>query len=229
MVKLLLIAVLKKILIVCGFFGLIILVLAFTDLPYYAYYDLALTEKISDQKTDYIVLLGGDGMPSPDGLIRSYYTAAKANADTNAKIIIALPKNEDGSSKQLDLYRDELMIKGISSERILYESSGFNTYTQVVNISKLVDSSNSICIVSSPEHIYRAYACFKAIGFQNLSTLPCFEVPNEESVLKDKKKKILSSGQFLSIRYNFWSYLQYEVKVAREYAAISYYKFRSWI
>src|SRR5256885_1887155 len=61
-----------------GVLSFILFVLSFTDLPYYAYYYLGTSNKDVTTNPDVIVVLGGGGMPSPDGLIRTYYASLAA-------------------------------------------------------------------------------------------------------------------------------------------------------
>ncbi len=208
------------------------LVLAFTDIPYYAYHDLALRKQKLKTEADYIILMGGDGMPSPSGLMRTYFAATAAHENPSSKIIIALPYNEDDkdSLKQLKLIKEELILKGIRANRILFEPYGFNTRTQAENIHRSIIASNpSILIVSSPEHMFRAIKSFEKIGFEKVGSLPTFEFPPDEEKLKSKKKKDKTKVQNLALRYNMWSYMQYEILVFREYMAISYYWMKGWI
>lgn len=65
-----------------------------------------------------------------------------------------------------------------------------------------------------------------------MNGLPAFESAFEEQLLiqsRGKKKPSKSLNENLDLRYNMWSYLQYEVKVLREYTAIIYYKLRGRI
>lgn len=206
--------------------------LAFTDIPYYAYHDLALRKQKLKAEADYIILMGGDGMPSPSGLMRTYFAANAAIENPNAKIIIALPYNEDDKDSllQLKLIEEELILKGIDSTKIMYEPFGFNTRSQAENIHASINNNNSnVLIVSSPEHMYRAIKTFEKIGFNNVGSLPTFEFPPDEDKLKSKKKKDKKKFQNLALRYNMWSYMQYEIIVFREYIAISYYWIKGWI
>jgi len=56
----------------------VMLVLAFTSVPFYAYYRLGQNPNESDtpMQPRHIVMFGGAGMPSEDNLIRLYHTAA---------------------------------------------------------------------------------------------------------------------------------------------------------
>ncbi len=179
---------------------------------------------------DLIVIPGGAGMPSPDGLIRTYYGAGAANQYPRAKIIIAHPYNRGSDSlQQLELMANELILKGVDSLRIKFEPIGFNTWSQAVNVGKMFGAQKSkisLLIVTSPEHVYRAVKTYEKVGFLNVSARAAFEKPIDEDKLKNEEEM---KDVNLAARYNMWSYLNYELLVLREYTAIAYYKLRGWI
>src|SRR4051812_30268185 len=129
----------KRLFVVMGIIAFACLILSFTDAPYYAYYYLGVSGRELQGKPDVIVVLGGAGMPSPDGLIRTYYAAEAAHQFNDAEIIIALPLDEQGSAHQLELMAHELIVRGVDSLRIRFEPLGFNTHSQAVNILKMVE------------------------------------------------------------------------------------------
>lgn len=213
-----------------GVFAIFFVLLSFTDLPYYAYHNLGLVEIHDTKNVKNIIVLGGDGMPSPSGLIRSYFGIQAAKENPNARIYIALPKNEDGSLRQLEMLAAEFTSKGISRDLIHFESEGYNTYSQAVNLGKMINyKDEKTLIVTSPEHMYRAVNCFRKVGFKQVNSLPTFEIPSDEETLEKKNKKGKKESEHLSLRYNMWSYMIYEIKVLREYFAISYYWLKGWI
>lgn len=208
----------------------LLIFLALTDLPYNAYHKLALKKQQLSAKADVIVLMGGDGMPSPNGLMRLYFTTQQAKENPKAKIVIAMPLNEIDSTYQLRLMAKALIQNNIDSNRILYESEGYNTRTQAVAIGRMFPPESKLIVVSSPEHMYRAVKSFEKVGFKSVGSCPTFEVPSDEELLKSKDKdKKADEVENLGLRYNLWSYMQYEIRVAREYVAISYYWLKGWI
>jgi len=220
---------LKIVLIFIGFIFLFFWILSFTDIPYYAYHLLGTSAGKLKQEPNIIVVLGGSGMPSPDGFMRCYYASKAAQQFPLSKIIIALPFNQTDSFKQLHLMQKELIIHGVDSLRISFEPMGFNTHSQAMNIAKRFDkekSTLSVLIVTSPEHMYRAVKTFRSAGFTNVGGEPAFEVPSDEEKIKNRHNKQIKS---LSFRYNMWSYLNYELLVLREYVAIAYYWVMGWI
>jgi len=228
-VKNILIIACKWLLLVFGVFSFLLLILSFTDIPYYAYHNLGMGQSALSENPDVIVILGGSGMPSPDGLIRTYYASEAAKEHKNARIIIALPYNESDSLYQLNLMAHELIIRGIDSLRINYEPSGFNTRSQAVNIASMFKNNKeqlALLIITTPEHMFRSIKSFRKAGFTKVGGLPAFEKPSDEEKLISKEEKERVN---LSIRYNMWSYLNYELLVLREYSAIVYYKLKGWI
>ncbi len=204
--------------------------LSFTQLPYWAYYHLAVTKDCLSTKPDVIVVMGGDGMPSPSGLMRTYFGIRKAQIYPEAKIILALPYNLTDSTRQLSLMAHQFVQNDIDTNRIQFEPNGFSTHSQAKEIAKLIDDkSQALLIVTSPEHMFRCLATFRKIGFTNVGGTPTFETPSDEEKLKDKSEDEKSRIRHLSLRYNMWSYMQYEIIVLREYAAITYYWFQGWI
>lgn len=217
---------------IVGFFSFLFFVLSFTDIPFYAYHWLGVSNIKLSGTPNTIVILGGSGMPSPDGLIRTYYAAESARQFTDAEIIIALPFNQYDSLHQLELMAHELIVKGIDSTRIKFEPLGYNTHSQAVNIAKMygTDKRNiSLLIITTPEHMYRSIKTFRKVGFSNVGGNPTFEKPIDEEMAKDKENSEDTRVKSLDLRYNMWSYLNYELLVMREYFAILYYKLKGWV
>jgi uncharacterized SAM-binding protein YcdF (DUF218 family) len=216
-----------------GAFAFLLFILSFTDIPYYAYYNLGTAGTKLTKNPDVIVVLGGAGMPSADGLIRTYYAAEAAKRYANARIIIALPYNTQRDSLyQLKLMARELIVKDIDSLRIMFEPLGYNTRSQAMNIAALLKDQQtllSLLIITTPEHMYRAIYTFKKAGFTNVGSLAAFEKPIEEEKLISNGKTGEKKEIRLSFRYNMWSYLHYELLVLKEYTAITYYKLRGWL
>jgi uncharacterized SAM-binding protein YcdF (DUF218 family) len=213
-----------------GIIAFIMLLLSFTDIPYNAYHALAMTDHKPVKDPDFIVVLGGNGIPSPDGLIRTWYAAEAAEQFEQAKVVIAIPGNVKDTTDQPWLMARELVRRGIDRSRIMFEAKGYNTHSQAVNISRMLSSSGpSLLIITSPEHMYRSIRTFEKAGFKDASGYASFETPLEENSIKRKGNEGGQQVQNLDLRYNMWSYLQYEILVLREYAAIGYYKLQGWI
>lgn len=215
-----------------GALTFIMILLSFTDIPYYAYHSLGVLENDSlAPPPENIVVMGGDGMPAPSTLIRLYYAAATAKKYPETKIIIAMPMNGNNDHHQLDLMAKELIIKGIDKKRIHYEPNGFNTRSQALETAKILSGElhQRLVIITSPEHVFRSTKSFEKAGFTDVGGLPAFEKPGDENTLKDDMESDDPRVKNLSLRYNMWSYLQYEILVIREYLAIAYYWTKDWI
>ncbi len=214
-----------------GIFFFILFILSFTDLPFYAYHRLSMPSAKLKAEPNVIVILGGSGMPSPDGLIRCYYGAGAATNYKDAEVVIALPYNEADSLHQLKLMAHELIIRGVDSSRIHYEPLGFNTHSQAKNIAAHYEKnimSTHLLLITSPEHMYRSVNSFHKAGFINVGGIAAFEKPVDEEKVKDKQTSNDTRVKSLDLRYNMWSYMHYELLVLREYTAILYYKIKGW-
>jgi uncharacterized SAM-binding protein YcdF (DUF218 family) len=244
--------ILRKILrIILVFFGAIFLfsiIMAFTPLPFYAWYNHSLLRAGIHRPPDYIVILGGGGMPSESGLMRTWYGAKAANYFPKARVIIALPGNSQDSLSSINLMKKELVLRRVNQDRIFLEDSGTNTRAQAVNINKIITNYElritnklsiincqlSILIVTSPEHLTRAVLTFKNAGFLKVDGLPAFETTIESDItyndqLMGGRKWIPGIGGNISLRYQFWTQLRYEELLIREYLALFYYKLKGWI
>lgn len=211
---------------------------SFTSLPFWAYYWLGTSESKITDKPDYIVLLGGGGMPSESNLIRAYYTFQVAQQVPDSKIIVSIPGDTADAKSAVSLVARELVLKGIDKKRILFEAVGTNTRMEGLCIGKMVGdekNSKSFLIVTSPEHMRRSVQVFRKIGFTKLNALPAFEKQLEASLIFDDSelggRNILTPeiGGNIAVRYQFWNHLKYEILVAREITALGYYWLRGWI
>ncbi|MEZ4722843.1 MAG: YdcF family protein, partial [Flavobacteriales bacterium] len=182
---------------------------------------------------DVIVILGGAGMPSADGLQRTHFGAIASNAYPNAEVVIALPAGTDSVNpyEQLKLMAKELVTKGVDPNNIKFESKGFNTHSQaaILYANYHNDWNPAILVVTSPEHMFRAVKSFEKVGFTSVGGLPTFEVPVDGRKLKGQLELDKVEMENITLRYNMWSYLQYEIRVLREYMAITYYWLLGWI
>jgi len=209
----------------------IMCLLAFTSLPYWARYSLGVHKGKYNFKPGYIIMLGGNGMPSEDNLMRLYYTADIGTKYNLAKIILAHP-----DSMIYGKMKKELIIKGIDSTRIFFETKGKNTRAEALNIAAVFPEAVNakVVIVSSPEHIYRAFLVFRKAGFTNIGACPSFENDVSIDLTYDERKlggrkHIPDIAKNISMRYNFWSYFKLEITCLREYMALGYYYIKGWI
>ena len=230
--------VLRKVLIVFGVFFLVFLFLSFTSLPFWGYYWLGTSKSNSIEKPEYIILLGGGGMPSESSLMRVFFVHRAAIESPNSLIVISIPGNPNDSASTAHLVAEELISKGISAHRILYEQKGTNTRSEALNLQKFNSedvTKKSILLVTSPEHMRRAVLTFRKAGFLRISALPTFENAIEANLFFDDAKLggnktfIPEIGSNTEVRYQFWNHLKYEILITRELFALGYYKLRGWI
>ena len=228
----------RNILLSFGFLFLIILFLSFTTLPYWGYYWLGTSQSKITEKPDYIILLGGGGMPSESSLMRVFYAHRAAMESPESRIVISIPGNPEDSTSTARQVAQELISKGIDKQRILYEQTGTNTRSEALQLQQF-NSENltgkSILLVTSPEHMRRSVLVFRKAGFTKVSALPAFESAIEANLffeddqLGGNKILVPDIGGNTEVRYQFWNHLKYEILIAREMAAMGYYKLRGWI
>jgi uncharacterized SAM-binding protein YcdF (DUF218 family) len=227
----------KFLLFISGSIFLLLCVLAFTKIPFHAYYGLGTSNSKITKAPVTIVLLSGNGIPSESGLLRAYYTARLANENPHARIIISMPGDLTDSVSAPQLTARELEIRGIEKDRIGFENLGRNTREQA---QKLADGKTAaqlnlpVTLVTSPEHMKRAVLVFRKCGFTAVSGSPTFEFSlSTDLTFKDSdlkgNKYVPPIGNNMQFRYQFWSHLKLEVLVIREYFGLAYYKLRGWI
>ncbi len=242
----------KFFLIIIGSFAFIGIVLAFTSAPFWIWYGLGTSKAEISGTPDYIVVLGGSGIPSETGLMRTYYAALAAKNFPDARIIIALPGDTTDTLSSVNRMRAEMILRGVEPERILLEDSGTNTRAQAMLIrelisnyklqitnyelpsSSLVPRPSSLLLITSPEHLYRAVGTFRKAGFEQIDGLPAFESDIESDISFTARKLggrrwVPDVGSNITLRYQFWTQLHYELLIIREWVAIAYYWLMGWI
>lgn len=236
-----------------GIFFTLMVILAFTTVPFWIWYGLGTKKAGIHRPPDYIVLMGGGGMPSKSALIRCWFTAKAANHFTRSKVIIALPGDTTDSLGPIQLMKKELMLRGVAPGRISFENSGTNTRSQALNVFKRISKADrpiinpgadkknqtihqppAILITTSPEHLYRSVLAFQKAGFLKTDGIPAFEEDIEGDLSFNTKKlggkKYLPDvGESITLRYRFWTQLQYEILILREWLALGYYRLAGWI
>jgi len=212
------------------------LILSFTNAPFWGLYELSRPGADYTSHPEVIVLMGGGGMPGKAALMRSYYTAAMAAQYPMAEVIIALPDDTGTVHNHLSRISDELHMRGVERSRIRFAPEGTNTRAQAVEIMGMqdVEPSQTLLIVTDPEHVYRAVKSFEKLGFHEVGSMACWEHDLGTSLAFSAKNlggkayvpDVGSSGQ---LRYQFWNHLIYQILLLREYVAIAYYKLQGWI
>jgi len=92
----------------------------------------------------------------------------------------------------------------------------------------------SLLIVTSPEHLRRAVLTFKKAGFLKVDGVPAFEEAIESDLSFTGRRLggrrwVPDIGNNITLRYQFWTQLHYEVLILREVFALGYYKLQGWI
>lgn len=228
----------KRLIFILGILFLLFIGLSFTPLPFYAYHWLGTSQTDKPEHPDFIVMMGGGGMPSQSNLMRSWYVAHAAQEFPHCQIVISIPGNLHDSLSTPRRVATELINRGIHENRILFEQHGTNTRSQALNLrlfhGRLLVRS-SLLIVSSPEHMRRSILSFRKAGFKDIAGLAAFEDALEADLSFEDRKlggnqlPMPKIGQNKTLRYQFWTQLKYEIIVARELAALSYYYLRGWI
>jgi uncharacterized SAM-binding protein YcdF (DUF218 family) len=226
--------ILKSTFISLGVIFFIMILLSFTSLPFWMYYHLGVSHTSFEENPDYIAVLGGGGIPSESGLMRTYKTSQVSKKYPDANIIIALPGDISDSTSSINLMRHDVITRGVDSLKIILEPFGLNTRMQALQISKLISLNSNILIITSPEHMYRATQAFKKAGMKNTQGESAFEYAIESALLYDDDKLggnnyIIDIGDNTQLRYQFWNHFKYQIIVYREYCAIAYYKLKGWI
>lgn len=211
-------------------------ILAFTKLPFWAYYRLGTFENKITKPPTTIILLSGSGIPSESGLLRAYFTAEIGKKYPEAKIVISMPGDISDSLGDPQLTANELFIRGIDLKRISFEDEGRNTRQQALKLSEgktQAQLNQSITLVTAPEHMKRAVLVFRKCGFTDVSGYPTFgnsiqiDMTFNDSDLKGNKY-VPSIGNNLQVRYQFWTQLKLEILVIREYFGLAFYKLKGW-
>jgi uncharacterized SAM-binding protein YcdF (DUF218 family) len=209
--------------------------LAFTSLPYMGIHWLGTSKSELTQPPETIILMGGGGMPSESNLMRSWFAAEAAESYPESAVLIAMPGELGDSLSTPQKMKNELVLRGINPNQILFETEGTNTRSQALNCKKKLNENLPILLVTSPEHTRRSVLSFQKVGFTKVNALPAFEDAAEadfsfdDDKLGGNKKLVPDVGKSISVRYKVWDYMKYEVTIARELLALTYYKLRGWI
>jgi uncharacterized SAM-binding protein YcdF (DUF218 family) len=195
--------ILNSILVTLGTCALVMVILAFTSAPFWMWYNLSVKDAGIHRPPDYIIVMGGGGMPSQSALMRCWYASIAANRFPKSNVIIALPGDARDSLSSVNQMKKEMQLRGVAAERIFLEDSGTNTRAEALNVLKLIASiedgrmkgkgilnidqrilknersahplTPSLLIVTSPQHLHRSVLAFRKAGFLKVDGLPAFE------------------------------------------------------
>lgn len=231
--------VLIVILAISGTAFLFLLALAFTTRPYYAHHRLGTGIENTCSEPEAIILFGAGGMPSGENMVRIYYAAEAWNQFPHCPVYICLPGDTADEKGSLRMMMQELMIRGVDQGKIQFIAEGQNTRAQVLELAGLRNGkikSGCLLVVTSPGHMRRCVLSLQKESFNSLIPFPAFEIPLEGELRFDDQKLggdrrfiAPSAGQTLTLRYELWTQLNYQLICAREYVALAYYWVRGWI
>ncbi len=222
----------KPVVFAIGIFASILITFAFTRIPYELLRVLGDTGTAYNFTPEYLVFLGGSGMPSESNLMRLYYIQHLAVEYPQSKIILVHPND----SVTVNEMKNYLIQTGVYYERILRMQEGHNTRAQAIALEKhfVGISKKKIVLVTSPENMYRSIRVFRKLGFDYIGGISAYE--NAMYINLEYNYKKLGGKEFvpdvsslIDIRYNFWNYLKLEITCLREITAILYYKVNGWI
>ncbi|MDD4107499.1 MAG: YdcF family protein [Prolixibacteraceae bacterium] len=227
--------ILRIFFLITGVFFISCIILAFTTLPYWGLHWLGTSKSYLKEKPETIILMGGGGMPSESNLMRSWYTALAAENYNKALVLIAMPGDIKDTLSTPKLMKEELVLRGINPTRIVFENQGKNTRSQALQCKNMINTDEPVLLVTSPEHTLRSVLSFQKAGFLKVNALPAFENVTEANLkfkddeLGGNKNMIPDVGNIISVRYQLWNHLKYEIIFTRELTALLYYKIRGWI
>jgi uncharacterized SAM-binding protein YcdF (DUF218 family) len=204
-----------------GLIATIAVVIAFVGIPSTVVRWMTFSDHTLEGEPSVIVVLGGGGVPSESGLIRTYYGAEASHAYPEAEVIVSLPTDLDPETSSVGRMRDELVMRGVPSSVIKLEHKARNTHEQAEAIRDMLgldQLQDPVLLVTSPSHMRRSVLSFQRAGFHNVAGLLATNVGHEAD-----------PGAGTSFRYGFWNTLSMEIHYLRECVALLYYRARGWI
>jgi len=215
-----------------GCLGLVMVIIAFTRLPYDAHRWLGTANGTCNSAPAAIVVLGGSGMPSGPELLRLELAARIGEKFPQAVLHVV----HVDDTETLLLMRAELIMRGIAPERVRIHGQGNSTRAQAMFFRAgqpdLVQQP--IVLVTAPENMYRSVGTFRKVGFGSVCGAAAFE----RALFVDLDYSLEELGGTwmapdvsgnTDLRYTFWNYLKLEITCFREFAAIAYYRLNGWI
>ncbi len=221
-----------------GWTTIFLLMAALLGLPWKVYGWLGRDIGGYEGAPDVIVMMGGGGIPSESGLMRTWQTAREATRFPRARVLVAHPIEEGESDKSPNPIVKELVLRGVSESRIFREGKGRHTREQADRARELLDGMEDrvrLLIVTSPEHMRRSLLSFKKAGFTHVrgrAVMPqAIEADLSYGGEADATKPSAESlvGHSLMLRYRLWDNLGLTIRVSRELAALAYYRAKGWI
>lgn len=174
-----------------------------------------LTPQNSTANADAIVVLGGGikpgGLPSFSSMKRAYMGGGLL-LEGRAPFLLFTTGRTNPDTERTEASAMNMIAKGmgIPESKIILEENSYNTYTNAVETKKILNKHNieSVILVTSYTHLYRAYKVFKK---QEINVLPFTE---------KRGSTLLVPG---------WWRADAIIGVLHEYAGIMLYKYRGWV
>ena len=228
----------QGILMLAGAAAITLAALCFTPYPWRVYHWLATDPDATRLEPEIIVVLGGGGIPSSSGLMRTYHGATAAHHYTNASVVVALPADGDVEDCATGRMEAEMVLRGIGRDRLRVEAHGRNTREQALKIARMegiAPADSRVLLVTSPEHLRRSLLTFRKAGFRHIAGLAATEdsvesdLEFEQATLDARRMPMPDIGRMPTLRYHIWNNLHYQARAARELVALSYYWLLGWI
>ena len=231
-------SIIKRALLLMGGTLLFMIVFSFTTGPFYLYYWLGKSNSEYQFKPKNIIVLGGAGYPSATALLRSFYASEIYKKDGSCNVYVCQPSTAETPVTNSDAYKisKDLITRGVDSTKIFLETNGKNTREEALQIVAINPQlKNEACVlVTSPEHMKRAVAVFRKVGFKNIGGEPTFDLCGPADLFYNDKelggnKSLPAIGQETQLRYQFWNHFVYQILCYRELIAISWYWLKGWV
>lgn len=228
----LLMALIRTALLIVGGLTAVMLVLAFTRMPFDAHRWLGTAGGLCNGIPDAVIVLGGSGMPSGPELMRCDLAADLAHSYNGVQVVLLLPQDTGLAAAM----QQELVTKGVAPEKIVAVLNGRNTREQALDL--LADNSawvdRNITLVTAPENMYRSLLTFRKAGFMHVCGSPAFDHALFDDLRYAHggiggKAYVPDVSNNMDLRYDFWNRLKLEITCIREYTALAYYKLNGWI
>lgn len=222
----------RSVIAVMGSLAAVMLVLAFTRVPFEMQQWLGRSAGTCGQEVDAIAVFGGGGMPSAADLMRLDRAARIARHASDAEVYV-LHVNDPGT---LAAMRNELVMKGVEPARIHVVAAGNNTREQVLWFARHVPEQREgrVAVVSSPEHQHRAVHAMRRVGVMGACGAPAWD----QALFIDLayrqrdlggRRYMPDVGGTLALRYDVWNRITLQVSCLREALAILYYRLNGWM
>lgn len=223
--------VLRPVAMAMGLLFLLLVLLAFTRLPFDAHRWLGTAGGECTGRVDRIVVLGGSGMPSGPELLRLHRAAALAGAHPHASVWVVHP----GADGVREAMVEELVLRGVERSRIAVVPEGDNTRAQALACAeRWAGWEGGIALVTAPENLYRSVLAFRKAGMLTTCGVPAWDHAMHHDLRYAHrsiggKAYLPDVSDAPALRYTFWNYLKLEVTCLREAVALAYYRLNGWI